>query len=142
MRIEPATDADLSAVTDLLRDAGLPLVGVVAAFRTGVVARVGDTLVGAAAMEPYGEVALLRSVVVRPSEQGGGTGRKLVSAVEDLARAGGVRETYLMTETAEAWFAAQGYAVLDRSELPPTILATDEVAVACGASAVAMRRTL
>ena len=75
MPIRRAAEADVPAVTELLRDAGLPLIGVSDAFRTGFVAHDGDVLVGAAAIEPYDAVALLRSVVVRPSARGTGIGR-------------------------------------------------------------------
>lgn len=142
MRVERADPGDLAAVEALLRDAGLPLVGVPAAFDTGVVARDGGTLIGAAALEPYGAAALLRSVVVRPFSRGTGVGWAMVSSIERLARDLGIDELFLLTETAEDWFAGLGYVPVDRSALPPDILASDEVSVVCADTAVAMRRAL
>ena len=142
MDIRPAAEVDVPAVTDLLRNAGLPLIGVSEAFRTGFVACDGDVVVGAAAIEPYGSVALLRSVVVRQSVRGTGVGRELVAAVQAYAVTIGVRTVVLLTETAEAWFRRLGYETVDRSQLPEAILASDEVAIACAASAVAMRRVI
>ena len=142
MHIVRSTADDLPDVEALLRDAGLPLVGVPAAVRTGVVAREGDALVGTAALEQYGAAALLRSVAVRTSDQGTGIGRALVSSIEDLARDMDIQELFLLTETAEAWFARLGYVPVARSSLPASILASDEVTVACSESAVTMRRTI
>jgi len=142
MHIVRSTADDLPDVEALLRDAGLPLVGVPAAVRTGVVAREGDALVGTAALEQYGAAALLRSVAVRTSDQGTGIGRALVSSIEDLARDMDIQELFLLTETAGAWFARLGYVPVARSSLPASILASDEVTVACSESAVTMRRTI
>jgi amino-acid N-acetyltransferase len=142
MHVERATGDDLPTVEGLLRDAGLPLVGVPAAFASGVVARDGGAIVGAAALETYGPAALLRSVVVRPSSQGAGVGRALVSSIESMARGLGVDELFLLTETAADWFTRLGYEPVGRSVLPAGILASDEVTVACSVSAVTMRRGL
>lgn len=95
MRVARSTEADLEPIQDLLQGAGLPLVGVPDAFRTGVVAHDGDALIGAAAMEPHGPVALLRSVVVKADHQGTGVGRALVSSIDARDR-GGDATTALM----------------------------------------------
>ena len=62
MDVARATEDDWRAVRALLVDAALPLDGAEKAFATGVVAREGERLVGAAAIEPYDGSALLRSV--------------------------------------------------------------------------------
>ena len=76
MRIERAVPADIPAVEALLSAAGLPLEGAAEALTAGVVARDGDAVVAAAALERYGEAALLRSVVVAPALRGTGLGRE------------------------------------------------------------------
>ena len=73
-------------------------------------------IVGAAAVEPYGQAGLLRSVVVAESRRGTGLGRELVAAAEALAQEEGIRELYLLTETAADWFPRLGYEVVDREE--------------------------
>jgi len=60
--IQQATGADLSRVLELLRESGLPAEGVTEHQETLLVARDGDRIVGCAALEPYGEQGLLRSV--------------------------------------------------------------------------------
>ena len=102
MAIERAEPSDPPAIEQLLATAGLPLDGAAGAFENGVVACEGGAVVGAAAIEFYGSAGLLRSVVVAPVRRGIGRGRDLVTAAEGLARREGVRELYLLTETAVA----------------------------------------
>ena len=140
--VRAATVADLGAIRALLADAGLPLDGVDEAFRHGVVAVAGGTVVGAAAVEPYGTDGLLRSVVVAPSRRGTGLGRALVEAAESVARGLGIDDLYLLTETAIGWFPRLGYATLARTAAPAGIAASVEFTVSCRDTGVLMRRRL
>ena len=142
MRIERAEPADLAAVEELLSAAGLPLEGTRQAFETGVVARDGEAVVGAAGVERYGAVGLLRSVVVAADRRGVGLGLELVTAAEGLARREGIRELYLLTETAVDWFPRLGYAAIPRHEAAAVVGQSIEFTTACAETAVAMRRTL
>jgi amino-acid N-acetyltransferase len=142
MRIERATPDDVPAVEALLAAVGLPLDGAAEALGTGVVAREGDAVVGAAAVEGYGEAGLLRSVVVADERRGTGLGRALVAAAEDLARSLGERDLYLLTETAADWFSHLGYEVVDREVAGAAVGESIEFTMACATSGVAMRRRL
>jgi amino-acid N-acetyltransferase len=142
MRIERATPDDIPAVEALLAAAGLPLDGAGEALMTGVVAREGDAVVGAAAVEPYGEAGLLRSVAVAADRRGTGLGRALVAAAEDLARGLGERELYLLTDTAADWFPRLGYEIVDRETAGAAIGESIEFTLVCATSGVAMRRRL
>ncbi len=142
MRIVRAGSADLPEVERLLVAGALPLEGVREAFATGVVARRGPAVVGAAAVEPYGPHGLLRSVVVSPAERGRGIGRRLVQASEGLARELGVEDLYLLTETARDWFDRLGYQRLPRESVPADVQASLEFTTACPQTAVAMHRAL
>lgn len=142
MRIERATPTDTPAVERLLAEAGLPLDGAAEAFSLGVVAREGDGVVAAAAVERYGESGLLRSVVVAPERRGTGLGRQVVSAAEELARTGGIRDLYLLTETAVDWFPRLGYHVVDRPEAAAAVGESVEFTTVCRDTGVPMRRRL
>jgi hypothetical protein len=52
--------------------------------------------------------------VVEPTVRGTGIGATLVDSSELLARDLGINELYLLTETAEAWFARRGYLTIGR----------------------------
>ncbi len=142
MRIDRAADADTAAVSSLLIDAGLPAEGVAGALAMGVVAREDETVVGAAAVEQFGAAGLLRSVVVAPARRGTGLGRELVAAAEGVAREAGIRDLYLITETATSWFPRLGYVPVSREEALPAVGASIEFTMACSVTGVVMRRSL
>ncbi len=102
--------------------------------------RDGGRIVGAAALEHHGADGLLRSVVVGESLRGTGLGRRLTQAALDAADSAGLRSVRLLTETAPDFFAHLGFERFDRAQAPPAIAASEEFAVACPDSAVAMVR--
>jgi amino-acid N-acetyltransferase len=126
----------------LLSGAALPVDGADEAFEQGVVAVADGVVVGAAAIERYGSDGLLRSVVVDPGLRSTGVGRALVASAEALASGLGIRDLYLLTETAVEWFPRLGYAVLDRATAPDGIAGSWEFRFACVERGVLMRRSL
>jgi amino-acid N-acetyltransferase len=86
--------------------------------------------------------ALLRSLVVKADARSGGLGSRLLEHAEEHARARGVRRVYLLTTTAQAFFAARGYAGANRSEAPPFIRSSTEFASLCPANAAFMVKQL
>ena len=142
MRMERATPADVPGVERLLAAAGLPLEGAAEALSKGVVARDGDEIVAAAAIERHGDAGLLRSVVVEPGRRGLGLGRDIVAAAERLAREDGITELYLLTETATGWFPRLGYEVVPRAEAVAAVGESIEFTTVCKDTGVPMRRAL
>ena len=142
MRIERASPEDVPAVEGLLAAAGLPLEGAAEALATGVVARRGGQVVGAAAVEGYGAAGLLRSVVVAADCRGTGLGRALVAAAEDLARGLGHGELYLLTDTAAGWFPRLGYETVDREVAVAAVGESIEFTMACATTGVLLRRSI
>lgn len=140
--IGPAGPADLPAIEALCSAAGLPLDGIADALELGVVARTGGVVVAAAGIERHGAAGLLRSVVVAPPYRGIGLGRAIVAAAEVRARDAGVRELYLLTETAADWFPGLGYGSVGRSVAGVAVGGSVEFRSACPETAVAMRRRL
>ena len=74
-------------------------------------------LIGIGALELYGSSALLRSMAVIYAGQNKGLGTNLVSGLLDLARKNNVSELFLLTETAEKFFAKNGFNKINRSEV-------------------------
>jgi amino-acid N-acetyltransferase len=143
--IVQATDADLTDVAGLVATAGLTLAGLAAcvAGGTALVCREHDgCLLGTAATERHGDAALLRSVAVHAPARGRGLGRALVERALEQARAAGAREAWLLTETAEPFFAGQGWSRADRGDAPAAVAASVEFTSACPTTAIAMRRPL
>ncbi len=140
--IEPTHAGDLPEVLALLERSGLPRDGLRDHIAAALVARSGARVVGSAALELYGEAALLRSVAVEPALRGQGLGRRLALAALDLAREHGAAEVYLLTETAAEFFSRLGFRPIARAEVAPEVQRSVEFASACPASATAMRSEL
>jgi amino-acid N-acetyltransferase len=133
----------LQAAVRLLRDAGLPTEdlteGHVEHFYFAGPAGQPTGLVG---LEIFGDVALLRSLVVREQRRGTGEGQRLLAHAEEQARSKGVRSLYLLTTTAEPFFARRGYEHAPRDTAPAAIRASREFAGLCPASSAFMAKRL
>lgn len=97
---------------------------------------------GLVGLEIFGDVALLRSLVVTPEYRGSGAGRKLLEHAEREAWARGVRAIYLLTTTAEPFFSKHGYSRTAREAAPAAIESTREYAGICPASSAFMSKRL
>jgi amino-acid N-acetyltransferase len=71
-----------------------------------------------------------------------GLGKDLVAAIEEHAREAGVRELYLLTTTAEAFFAGLGYLKVSREQAPAGIAGTEQFASLCPSSSCFMAKIL
>jgi amino-acid N-acetyltransferase len=135
--------ADLPAVLALLQGAGLPTADLTSAkaFRFWVFES-EESLVGVAGMERFGARALVRSLAVAPTHRQRGFGHQLVSQIEREAQSDGIEQLVLLTETAEEFFRAIGYKVIDRRHLPEEIKQSAEFRLLCPASAVCMSKLI
>ena len=96
--------------------------------------------VGYGGYELYGEDALLRSVVVLPEQRGKGYGREITDAVLAIAAQAGARRAFLLTTTAEDFFAHEGFALMERRDAPRAILATKQATTICSTATLLARR--
>ncbi|MDO8678166.1 MAG: arsenic resistance N-acetyltransferase ArsN2 [Acidobacteriota bacterium] len=133
---------DWPLVAALLGEAGLPEAGAADHLSQFVLAFSNGALVGCAGMEVYGRSGLLRSVAVAASDRGKGLGATLVGRVLDRARAQGVHEVILLTETALTYFPRFGFEPITRAEAPEAVTASVEFKGACCATAAVMRLRL
>ena len=140
MRIRSATNADLSAVENLLATNDLPLDGVRENFSAFVVAEDRGAITGAIGLEKFGSVALLRSAVVSPDNRGSGVGSRLVEQLLERADKEGIEDLYLLTTTAENYFPRFGFSRTTRSAVPDAVKASAEFHGACPDTAIVMTR--
>lgn len=138
--IAPADTADLRAIAALLSEASLPHEDFAAHLAHFLVARRGGELIGVIGAELHGADALLRSLAVIPTDRGVGLGGRLVEEIERAGAEWGVKQWWLLTTTAEAFFARRGFTVVPRTQAPPSIASTQEFRDLCPASAVFMSR--
>jgi amino-acid N-acetyltransferase len=140
--IEPADPVALQAVCSLLERSNLPTEGLAEHFATALVAKIGERIVGSAALELHGTSALLRSVAVEEPFRRQGIGRRLTYAALDLAKRTRVGAVYLLTTTAEEFFAELGFRRIPRSEVPEPVQQSVEFASACPVTATVMMISL
>ena len=126
--LDPATADDYSAVEALVQKAGLPVDGLREHFPKGyVVARADGRIVGAAGLETYGFVGLLRSLVVVDDAQRQELGRELVHDRITAARNSRLAAVYLLTTTQAPFFRELGFVDSDRASLPRALSISPEV---------------
>jgi len=141
--IRPATEVEFAAAQSWLTEAGLPFEDLTSDHMQGfLVALESDRPVGMIGLEQFGNIGLLRSLVVDRSVRSAGIGRSLVDALETRARELGVSELWLLTIDAARYFAALGYVDVDRDEAPDSIRNTSEFSTLCPGDAVLMRKCL
>ena len=140
--IAPARLADYEIVAALLEREHLPLDGLRQHFENAFVARAGNRIVGCSALEVYEGGALVRSLVVDAEYRGAGVGSRLTDAAIQLARRRLASAVYLLTTTAERFFLKFGFEIVDRADVPASVLASEEFVHACPSTAIVMRRFL
>jgi amino-acid N-acetyltransferase len=85
---------------------------------------------------------LLRSIVVLASRRLTGIGSRFVEFLLDRMKGRGVEQVWLLTTTAEPFFAKLQFRTRPRDDAPATIAGTREFALLCPTSAVLMCRNL
>ncbi len=101
-----------------------------------------STLTGVVGLELKHNHALLRSLAVIEPQRNKGLARQLVKEIEKYAKSQRVDTLYLLTLTAERFFAKQGYRKIDRKSAPPAIQKTTEFNSLCPETAVCMKKQL
>jgi amino-acid N-acetyltransferase len=138
-----ADPRDLSRIKELLRICELPNEDIEAAYLEHfLILRDGGQLISTVGLEILGEAALLRSLAVRPTHRRQGYASELVRQIEEFAHSQHVDRLYMLTTTAEGFFAKYGYERTKRAEVPTAVAGTTEFASLCPDSAVCMVKKL
>jgi amino-acid N-acetyltransferase len=141
LQAEPARPHDLRDALELLGRADLTGQDVAEGWGHYFVVREDDgRVVAVAGLEVHGEDGLLRSVAVDPAYRGQGLAGRLVDAVLERAALLKLRDLYLLTTTAAAYFARHGFAECGRDAAPGAVAGSWEFRSGCPATAVFMKR--
>ncbi|MEZ0538363.1 arsenic resistance N-acetyltransferase ArsN2 [Fibrella arboris] len=135
-----ATSADRPALFDLLTQVDLLTDDLPDDLGTFTLAYDKGTLAGAAGVAVYGTTGLVRSVAVSPAYRDHQIGRQLINAVEKLATDQNLTNLYLITTTADGYFARLGFERVDRSNVPDAIAQTRQFSELCPASSIVMKK--
>jgi amino-acid N-acetyltransferase len=138
--LRPAGQGDLTPVCLLLEASDLSALGIEEQFGAAyVLAEKDGEVVGVAGMEIYETHGLLRSVAVSEHLRGAGLGDALVRDRLQWAGERGLESIYLLTLSADGFFARHGFLRTDRGTAPEEIRATKEFSVMCPSSAICMK---
>lgn len=139
--IRAATPDDLLPAIALLQAAALPTDDLTPQH-LAFVAEGEAGLLGVIGVELFGDIALLRSLVVSPGGRRAAIGRKLVAALELSVTKQGVRELWLLTIDASDYFSGRGFLVRSRVEAPESIRNSAEFSSLCPGDAILMCKNL
>jgi amino-acid N-acetyltransferase len=140
--IRSATPDDWGPIRSLLLEAGLPTEDLApSAYAQFRIYQEGSRIKGTVALERLDPAtAMLRSLVVGRDDQGNGIGKALVEDVERLARSTWVDHVFLLTTSADRFFAKLGYQRIERDSVPDEVKAHEQFRSLCPASAVIMSK--
>ena len=138
----PALD-QVPTIAALLSESGLPTDDLseqdISLFR---IEGTHDRLVAVGGLQPFDDVALIRSVATAASMRGRGLAGTIVDELEGLAQERGFCSLYLLTESAARFFESRGYLPVDRSDVPSAIQKSRQFASLCPDSAIVMWKQL
>ena len=141
MHIVPVTDKDYQQAVGLLTENNLPTTDLT--HTTLLYALYDDhQLLGTVGLEIFGNEGLLRSLCVDNQVRKAGYGQLLVNYVEAEAKQKGLKVLYLLTTTADSFFANRGYQTIERSAVPQSIQQTPQFSTICSKTATLMKKEL
>jgi len=127
-----------NTVVEILRNSRLPEADIDLNRQFFVGYQSATRLEGIGALEIHGSSALVRSMAVLHNGQNKGVGSSILSRLIQQAREKNLKDLYLLTETAENFFARNGFEKTDRSTVPDAILNSEEFKNLCPDSAICM----
>ncbi len=139
VRLRAASQTDCQQISELLECCGLPTEDVSDIIDSFQIALADGRIVGCAAAERHGVAILIRSVAVELAFRDRGIASQLVEALLMKARGTEVREAYLLSTTAPAYFARWGFSLFPADQVPVDIRTSAAFQRAALASALCMR---
>ena len=141
MNIVPVTQNNFSSALNLLKINQLPTEDISETTKLFVLED-EQNIRGTIAIEYSGKEGLLRSLSVDENKRNNGYGKTLVGFIEKFASEQGVKNLYLLTTTAESFFAGKAYVKVERNSIPEFIRESSEFSSVCPSSAVVMKKVL
>lgn len=142
IELRHAEPDDREYVAELLAENDLPTADLDEALPSLFVCESADGVVGVGGLEVEGRIGLLRSLAVEAPVRGQGYGTAICDRLLERARDEDLDAVYLLTTTAEDFFAGRGFEEVEREEVPEPIRGTAEFSDLCPASATCMKLEL
>lgn len=147
VELRPAKPHDREYVERLLTENDLPTSDLDSAYSSLFICESTEDeeeseSVGVGGLEIEGAAGLLRSVAVEESVRGTGYGTAICEQLLDRAREIGLDSVFLLTTTAEEFFADRGFERVEREQVPDSIRETAEFSDICPSSATCMKKKI
>ncbi len=140
IRYTRAAKIDEKTIQLLLGENSLPNEDISKHLDHFILAKDSEKITGCIGLEVYGEIGFVRSLAVKTAFRNQGVAGALYQECERHAKSIGIRDLYLLTVTAETFFAKRGWKRIDRGDAPEVICRTEEFKGLCPASAICMRK--
>lgn len=140
--MRPAISKDFVSVVRLLQNENLPTEDLPVDLSHFFVIEQGKNIIAVAGIEVYGKDGLLRSLVVDQHNRNRSLATTLLNKLLLHAAEKGIGSVYLITTTAEKYFAAKKFSVINRAEVPSSISLSQEFSKLCPSTATVMRKDL
>ena len=136
--IRTAVGADLSAIDKLLSENGLTTSGVRENLSNFLIAEYED-VIGVIGLEFSGQGVMLRSMAISQEVRKRGIGASLVNYSLERSRDAGIKNAYLLTNTAEKFASRWGFYKIQRSEMPADLMQSSALNNFCPSSSICMK---
>lgn len=139
--LEVNSENDLTYFKQLLESNKLPVSDLNPGIKKFLFIEEGNGI-GTGGLEIFGHLGLVRSISVADGQKGRGYGQKISNELESVAQNLGIKELYLLTNTAKDFFKKLNYQVIDRNEVPQLIRETQQFSSICPSSAIIMMKKI
>ncbi len=130
------------ALISLLQSEGLPVEDLPQDMSNFYMAIDNGFIVGSIGLEIYDRSGLLRSLVVKREYRKMKIATSLVNELQKQAQISGLKEIYLLTETAINYFSKIGFEETSRDEAPEVLKQSPEFSHVCPGTAIFMKKKI
>ena len=140
--VRKAIPKDFAAITKLLQGVNLPTSDVSTDLTHFFVIEEDGEIIASAGLELYDNLGLLRSVAVDKNHRNRSLAMVLVKKLLSYATGEKLKALYLITTTAEHYFAKRGFQTVNRDTIPAPITSSSEFSSTCPSTATVMVKEL
>lgn len=137
--IRPATRQDCASIKKLLETNELTYQGVEENLDKFLVACTDTEVIGVVGAEHITDAVLLRSLAVKENMRKLNIGATLVQSILEKAKEMNKKDIYLLTNTAEGYFAKKGFFQINRSQIPYELLKNSCLNFSCPSTSICMK---
>ena len=138
LEIRRATEADKEYIFSLLKRTGLTTSGIEETSYFHICTE-GEKTVGCFGIVCSNDGAMLRSFAVEPEMQGMGIGHFMAIRTLKYAIDAGILPLYLLTNTADKFFAKFGFTEIERKDIPDIIMDSTTLGEYCPFTSICMK---